>query len=93
MPYGACLQNHTKQMAACLADTGQDMASPSGFQLRRLLDEFSCVHALRARADLLGHKAHIATPSSYSGDECAADRPYPNYQAMVVLPSAFALPY
>ena len=77
-------------MASLLAETGQDMASPSGFQLRSLLDEFSCVHALRARADLLGHKAHIATPSSYSGDACAAARPYPDYQAMVVMPVAFA---
>lgn len=78
------LQNYTRQMAECLAATGQDMASPSGFRLRQVLDEYSCIHAVRARADLLGHKTHIADPATYSGEECAAVQPFPDYKAMVV---------
>lgn len=88
------MQTYTQQMEANLRAGGQYGGSAAGCRLRQLLDEFSCIHSLKARGDPKGHRSLIATPLAYSGSAAAASHPPPDYQAAAVSPDAcLTMPY
>lgn len=80
----AHLQGYTNKMAASLRATSQDENFQESCHLRQLLDEFSCIHSLKARGDPTGHKALISSCITYSGEIAAASYPPPDYLDAVV---------
>ena len=47
----ALLQHYIGRLGRCLLDTGQEMVGPASLQLEPLLNEFHCLHMVKARVN------------------------------------------